>query len=517
MSVLTSFRKKFIEMREDIILMLNGEIERIPPVKSDLTLMNWLRNNKNLTGTKEGCAEGDCGACTVVIGRYDYSSKAVAWRAVNSCILFLPMLDGCSVRTVEGLASNTGELHPVQTAFVENHASQCGFCTPGFVMSLYAGWCKNRNLDNAAIDDLFAGNLCRCTGYRPIKQAAFHTNDIPVKERDTLFRDEEEKFIIENLAREELSLQVKHLDRQIRFDAPRRLQNVQEILHTHTPLILSGGTDIGLWVTKKHMELDHFLYLGNVEALNQLDEDDEGFVIGAAITHEGAMQKMGAHFEALQELWRRFGSEQVRASGTVVGNIANGSPIADISPAFIALGASLTLNARGKIRVIPIGSFFIAYGEQDLQEGEFVQSVYIPKLKDNEVFQSFKISRRFDQDISAVMGAFLLSVDNDGNLQKAEIAYGGMAAIPKAASTLSKFLIGQDIENLPLAECRKAIEADFQPISDVRASREYRYDMALNLLVKAIYNLAGKPISYLAGADIQQVISTSFVAEHKNG
>ncbi|NCF46326.1 MAG: 2Fe-2S iron-sulfur cluster binding domain-containing protein, partial [Alphaproteobacteria bacterium] len=151
-------------MREDIILMLNGEIERILPIKSDLTLMNWLRNNKNLTGTKEGCAEGDCGACTVVIGRYDYSSKAVAWRAVNSCILFLPMLDGCSVRTVEGLASNTGELHPVQTAFVENHASQCGFCTPGFVMSLYAGWCKNRILDNAAIDDLFAGNLCRCTG-----------------------------------------------------------------------------------------------------------------------------------------------------------------------------------------------------------------------------------------------------------------------------------------------------------------------------------------------------------------
>ena len=504
-------------MREDIILMMNGEIERIPPVKSDLTLMNWLRNNKNLTGTKEGCAEGDCGACTVVIGKYDYTSKGVGWHAVNSCILFLPMLDGCSIRTVEGLASHAGELHPVQNAFVENHASQCGFCTPGFVMSLYAGWCQSRNLDNAAIDDLFAGNLCRCTGYRPIKQAAFHINNILFEERDTDYRDEEEKFIVENLEREELSIKVKHLDHQIRFDAPRCLQSFQEILHTHNPLILAGGTDIGLWVTKKHMELFHFLYLGNVKELNQFEENEEGFLIGAAITHEVAMQKMADHFKSLQELWRRFGSEQVRASGTVVGNIANGSPIADISPAFIALGASLTLNSAGVVRVIPIDSFFISYGEQDLREGEFVQSIYIPKLKENEVFQSFKISRRFDQDISAVMGAFLLAADNDGLLQKAEIAYGGMAAIPKAALNLSKLLIGQDIENPPIAECRKAIEADFQPISDVRASREYRYDMALNLLVKAIYNLAGKPMSYLAGADIQQVINTSFVAEHKNG
>ena len=503
-------------MREDIILMMNGEIERIPPVKSDLTLMNWLRNNKNLTGTKEGCAEGDCGACTVVIGRYDYTSKGVAWHAVNSCILFLPMLDGCSVRTIEGLASNAGELHPVQSAFVENHASQCGFCTPGFVMSLYAGWCKSRNLDNAAIDDLFAGNLCRCTGYRPIKQAAFDINNILFEERDSGYRDEEEKFIVENLEREELSIKIKHLERQIRFDAPRCLKNVQAILHKHNPVILSGGTDIGLWVTKKHMELDHFLYLGNVEELNQLYENDEGFVIGAAITHEVAMQRMGEHFVALQELWRRFGSEQVRATGTVVGNIANGSPIADISPAFIALGASLTLNSAGVVRVVPIDSFFISYGEQDLRKGEFVQFVHIPKLREKEVFQSFKISRRFDQDISAVMGAFLLSADNQGLLQKAEIAYGGMAAIPKAASNLSKLIIGQDIENLPLAECRKAIEADFQPISDVRASREYRYDMALNLFVKAINNLAGKPMSYLAGADIQQVISTSSVVEHKN-
>ena len=500
-------------MRENIILMLNGEIETIPPLNSDLTLMNWLRNNKSLTGTKEGCAEGDCGACTIVIGRYNYTYKTVAWHAVNSCILFLPMLDGCSVRTVEGLAYSDRELHPVQTTFIENHASQCGFCTPGFVMSLYAGWCKNKNLDNSAVDDLFAGNLCRCTGYRPIKEAAIQINKFPKEGRDTSYLDKEKEFITKNSAIEELSIKFKHSSRNIRFDAPKNLENFQKIMQNFNPLVLSGGTDIGLWVTKKHMEIEHFLYLGNVAELNQFEENDDSFVIGAAITHEFAMQRMGNHFNALSELWRRFGSEQVRASGTVIGNIANGSPIADLSPAFIALGASLTLNLMGHLRVIPLHSFFISYGKQDLREGEFVQSVHIPKLRRNQNFQCFKISRRFDQDISAIMGAFLLSISNDGRIQKAEIAYGGMAAIPKAALNLSEFLIGKDIKNPILEECRKAIETDFQPITDVRASRQYRYEMALNLLVKACNTIAGKQASYLAGANIENIINCSFSAE----
>lgn len=493
-------------MREDIILMLNGKIERIPPVFSALTLMNWIRDYKNLTGTKEGCAEGDCGACTVVIGKYEHSSKSVIWRAVNSCILFLPMLDGCSVRTVEGLAYNETELHPVQTAFIENHASQCGFCTPGFVMSLYAAWCKNQKLKSSNIDDLFAGNLCRCTGYRPIKRAANQISKIAEEERDNSYLQAEKEFVIQNQKNDFLSINGKNGQHQFRFDSPKDINTVVEILRESKPIILSGATDIGLWVTKKHMEIEHLLYFGNVKELDVLNENEVGFEIGASVSHDVAMQKLGPHFEGLWELWRRFGSEQVRASGTVVGNIANGSPIADISPAFIALGASLILNHLGRKRVIPIESFFISYGKQELKKGEFVQSVYVPKLEKNQKFECYKISRRFDQDISAVMGAFLFSISNEGIIQKAQIAYGGMAAIPKQASNLSKLLIGKDLRNLSLDDCKKAIEEDFQPITDVRASREYRYEMAFNLFLKACDKIAGKSTSYLAGGAIDNIV-----------
>ncbi len=503
-------------MREEIILMLNGRIERISPINSNFTLMNWIRNNKNLTGTKEGCAEGDCGACTVVVGKYDHNLNSVTWRAVNSCILFLPMLDGCSVRTVEGLAPSEEKLHPVQTAFIENHASQCGFCTPGFVMSLYSAWCKNQKLESANIDDLFAGNLCRCTGYRPIKRAAAYIDKITEEERDTVYLKEEEEFVIQSLKNDSLSINLKNRQSQFRFDSPKNIKRVSEILEEKTPLILSGATDIGLWVTKKHMEIKHFLYLGNVRELNFLNENPDGFEIGASVSHEVAMQKLGPHFEALSELWRRFGSEQVRASGTVVGNIANGSPIADISPAFIALGASLKLNYMGNKRVIPIHAFFIAYGKQDLKKGEFVESVHVPKLEKNHKFQCYKVSRRFDQDISAVMGAFLLSISDDGLIEKAQIAYGGMSGIPKKASNLTKLLIGKDIENLPFDDCKKAIEKDFQPITDVRASREYRYDMAFNLFFKACEKMAGKSTSYLAGAAIKSVVNKSVSNNRQN-
>ena len=222
-------------MREEIILMLNGRIERISPIDSNFTLMNWIRNNKNLTGTKEGCAEGDCGACTVVVGKYDHNLNSVTWRAVNSCILFLPMLDGCSVRTVEGLAPSEEKLHPVQTAFIENHASQCGFCTPGFVMSLYSAWCKNQKLESANIDDLFAGNLCRCTGYRPIKRAAAYIDKITEEERDTVYLKEEEEFVIQSLKNDSLSINLKNRQTQFRFDSPKNIKRVSEILEEKTP------------------------------------------------------------------------------------------------------------------------------------------------------------------------------------------------------------------------------------------------------------------------------------------
>ena len=217
-------------MRENITLMLNGNIEHIPPINSAVTLMNWLRNNKNLTGTKEGCAEGDCGACTVVIGKYNHSLGGVTWSAVNSCILFLPMLDGCSIRTVEGLAYSEDELHPVQTAFVEKHASQCGFCTPGFVMSLYAAWCKKQKLEVSDIDNLFAGNLCRCTGYLPIKKAALQIGAIPEEERDTSYLNIEEDFVIQNLKNEPLSINLENEKRHFRFDAPKDIKMVGQIL-----------------------------------------------------------------------------------------------------------------------------------------------------------------------------------------------------------------------------------------------------------------------------------------------
>ena len=503
-------------MRENITLMLNGKVEQIPPINSSVTLMNWLRNDKNLTGTKEGCAEGDCGACTVVMGKYNHNLGEVTWRAVNSCILFLPMLDGCSIRTVEGLAYSEDDLHPVQTAFIENHASQCGFCTPGFVMSLYAAWCKKQKPEASDIDNLFAGNLCRCTGYLPIKKAALQIGAIPEEERDTNYLNIEEDFVIQNLKNEPLSINLKNEKRHFRFDAPKDIKLVGQILQEKDPLILSGATDIGLWVTKKHMEIGHFLYLGELKELNLLNENQKGFEIGASVSHELAMQKLGSHFEALLELWRRFGSEQVRASGTVVGNIANGSPIADISPAFIALGASLTISHLENKRVIPIQSFFISYGKQDLKKGEFIKSVYVPKLEKNQRFECFKISRRFDQDISAVMGAFLFSISEDGFIEKAQIAYGGMAGIPKEASNLSQLVLGKELGNLPLDDCKKALKEDFQPITDVRASQEYRNDIAFNLFLKACNKIAGKPFSYLPGAVFENVDGTSLIKSQQN-
>ncbi|HYE01562.1 MAG TPA: xanthine dehydrogenase small subunit [Alphaproteobacteria bacterium] len=464
-------------MSDAIRFLLNGEPREVRGLSPTTTVLEYLRGWENKCGTKEGCAEGDCGACTVALAEAA-EDGGLAWRSVNACIQFLPTLDGKALYTVESLRAPDGALHPVQRAMVECHGSQCGFCTPGFVMSLFALTRNAPAADDETIHDALTGNLCRCTGYRPILDAA---RSLGAEAGDDHIR----------AAEAEVAATLRRLQRDdtfvyehdgAHFFAPRKPKALAKLLDSlPNATLLAGGTDVGLWVTKQHRRLPTLVYTGNIAKLHRIRRTEAGLEIGAAATHTEAFEALAGIEPSMRALWQRFASLQVRNAGTLGGNIANGSPIGDGMPPLIALGARIVLTAAEGSRELPLDEFYIAYRQTALRPGEFVERVIVPPLGPDTLFKTYKVSKRFDQDISAVCGGFAVRLE-DGRVAEARLAFGGMAAIPKRAAAAEQALTGQVWGEAAVAAAMAALEADFQPLSDMRASAGYRGRVAANLL-----------------------------------
>ncbi|MBL4806900.1 MAG: xanthine dehydrogenase small subunit [Rhodobacteraceae bacterium] len=443
----------------DIRFLLNGQPMVLENPDPTLTVLDWLREAKHLTGTKEGCNEGDCGACSVSLAAME--DGRLVHRAVNSCILFLPHLHGKSLTTVEGISPN-GKLHPVQQAMVEHHGSQCGFCTPGIVMSLYAAHREGRQDHN----DVLAGNLCRCTGYVPIQRAA----EAAAKQPQPEFFDE--AAALQNLTLTNDAIDGAYLPTDLDDFANWYVKNPNATL-------IAGATEVGLEVTKALKDLTNLAFLNRLDALKTIANDDNGIRIGAGVTLSQLRSAMVGKHTDFVEMLRRFGSVQVRNTGTIGGNIANGSPIADSPPALIAMGASITLRRGDKQREILLEDFYLSYGVQDRQPGEFVESLFIPNQPDTVGI--YKISKRFDQDISAVCGGFSITIEND-KITNSIIAFGGMAATSKRAKTVEAALNGQPWSEATIKAAMQKFADDFTPLSDVRGTADYRLKIVQNLL-----------------------------------
>ncbi|MFM7333165.1 MAG: xanthine dehydrogenase small subunit [Tabrizicola sp.] len=451
-----------------VAFLLNGTPVRVEGEAPTRTLLDWLRGRGH-TGTKEGCNEGDCGACTVMV------TDAEGSKALNACILFLPQLHGKAVRTVEGISGPKGEMHPVQTAMVSHHGSQCGFCTPGFVVSMAVA---HLNGDRAH-DDALAGNLCRCTGYAPIVRAAEAAAAEPVPEW----------MVSDRAAVAEFAAGEAGVFR------PRDSDALAEWYVEHPDAVLvAGATDVGLWVTKQLRDLRPVAFLNGVEDLKGIEVQGGQLHVGACVTISALRDAVAERLPSFGELLRRYASVQVRNAATIGGNIANGSPIGDGPPALIALGATLHLRRGDEMRSLPLEAFFLEYRKQDRRPGEFVAGVSFPEFA--PALRCYKISKRFDQDISTVCGCFNVTVEG-GVVRDARIAFGGMAGVPKRASLAEAALLGNAWTEASVEAAAEAMAGDFAPLTDMRASAGYRMLTAQNLLRRYFHDLNGVPVSVL--------------------
>jgi len=463
-------------MSEPIRFFYQGQVRELRDVKPTQTILQHLREDLHCTGTKEGCAEGDCGACTVVIGSLEDGELAL--RAVNACIQFTPTLDGKALFSVEDLAQPDGALHPVQQALVDCHGSQCGFCTPGFAMSLWGMYLKQEGRVPARcqINDALSGNLCRCTGYRPIIDAARRMVELPPVAFDRAA-----------LAGRLRALQRSHgftyAAHGQHFHVPRTIAELAALRAAHpAAVLLAGSTDVGLWVTKHLRTLDDVIYLGQVSELKTVAEADGMLTIGAGVSLQDAYAALCQHYpDTLTELWQRFASLPIRHAGTLGGNVANGSPIGDSMPWLIALGSEVVLASSDGTRVLALDKFYLGYQQKDLRPDEFVQAVRVPLPRAGLRFRTYKLAKRFDQDISAVCAAFAVMLDGE-TIVEARIAFGGMAATPQRAAQAEAALLGQPWNETTLRTAMTALSDDYAPLSDARASSSYRMRTAQNLL-----------------------------------
>jgi xanthine dehydrogenase small subunit len=477
-----------VQIRRELRFILNGEDVVLGDVAPDETLLDFLRLRRALIGTKEGCAEGDCGACTVLVGRL-FGGKLV-YEGVNACIRFLGSLDGCHVVTIEHLAGRDGTLHPVQQAMVDFHGSQCGFCTPGFVMSLYALWMNSPKPGNAEIEKALQGNLCRCTGYEAIVRAARAISNYGETAHDPLVA--ERAAMIERLTALRDGARVEIGEGRRRFVVPASVADLAAIFEAEpNARIVAGSTDVGLWVTKFMRDIAPVLLIGGLDELKTISEAAGIIRIGAGVTYSEAFDVLAARIPALGPLFDRIGGQQVRNMGTIGGNIANGSPIGDTPPPLIALDSRLVLRKGDRRRTIPLEDFFIAYGKQDRQAGEFVESVEVPVPAKGSHFAVYKITKRRDEDITATLGAFHLALAADGTVASVRIAYGGMAATPKRAKSVEAALIGRPWSEATVAAALPAYASDFTPLTDMRASADYRALAGRNLLLRFFAETSG--------------------------
>ncbi len=482
---------------DTIRFVLDGELVEISNPDPTRTVLQYLREDLRKIGTKEGCAEGDCGACTVVIAEVDRSGERLQVRAINSCIQFLPTLDGKELITVESLRREDGSLHPVQQAMVDCHGSQCGFCTPGFIMSLFALYKNNAAPSRREIDDTLAGNLCRCTGYRPIIEAAekmygyrtLKDNWLEEPYAAKCGTQEEKKIELLKTTAPSAMLAIDNGGR--RFFSPRNVEELASVFESNPDaVILAGGTDVGLWVTKQHQDLTTVIYTGNVEELSELKVTKTHVEIGAAVSLSDAMMPIIEQYPEFEELFLRFASPPIRNAGTLGGNIANGSPIGDTMPALMVVDTMLVLRCGDRKRPMSINDFYLDYQKTALQPGEFLERVLVPLRNSDTEVQSYKVSKRFDQDISAICGAYSLRRNATG-IADIKIAYGGLAAVPKRAVKCEADLTGRVWNEDTVQAGIEALEFDFSPISDMRSSAEYRQRVCGNLLKRFYLDSSG--------------------------
>jgi xanthine dehydrogenase small subunit len=458
-----------------IRFQLNGRWRTENGISPTTTLLDYLRLNAHLTGTKEGCAEGDCGACTVVVGLPQEDGR-MAYRAVNSCLVLVPQVDALPVITVEGLAQPDGALHSVQQALVEADATQCGFCTPGFAMAMFAFAHDGEPRDDEHIHEALAGNLCRCTGYRPIVEACRTMRADPP---GCGFADKAGKAASEYRAGSQLYL------------APQSLDELLEAKAEYPDaIVLGGGTDLGIRVSKEREAFPVVITTQWVAPMRAISESAEALTLGGGVTYTRALPMLDKYFPSFAELVRRIGSRQIRNIGTLAANIANASPIGDTIPCLMALDATITLRSKRGAREVKADDFILAYRKTALEKDEIIEKISIPLLKPGTGFTVYKLSKRFDQDISTVIGAFRLRVEG-GKVAELRAAYGGMAATTSRAKHVEAAVSGKPWAAGTLKDIDSLIAKDFQPMTDHRGTDAYRLRAAANLVRRLQAESAG--------------------------
>ena len=463
-------------MRDHIRLLINGRQHDVRGRAVFTTLSNYLRYDFGATGTKIVCEEGDCGACSVLIRRPSPASapatdSADEFLPINSCIFSMFQLDGASIVTVEGL-----KLNPVQQAMIACHGAQCGYCTPGFVVAMTGLFETIDVVDESSARQGLVGNLCRCTGYEPIIKAACSVDGASMKKMRELYPqtiDDNEDVLIEEEGRT--------------FFAPATLDEALSFKRKFKPCtIVQGATDVGVWINKRSYSAAAMMSLAKLRELNDLREEDGAIVAGANVTLTQFENFTRDRIPELHRILNIFGSPQIKNAGTLVGNIANGSPIGDTLPYLFVSGATLELASVDGTRTIAVGDFYRGYKQFDLEPHEIITRVRVPIVRDDRV-RLYKVSRRRDLDISAFTAAIRLRVSNS-HIEQATIAYGGVAPVVMRLPKTESYLAGKSIASDTFEEAGRIARGEVSPISDVRGSRDYRLQLAENILMKFYYD-----------------------------